>query len=730
MRRSTAAALSMCVSIVLLTGMLGVTAPGAAAAPVASSTATVSASGAVSHRSLAKQIVRLAPNSVGTTARKRSLSRLDVLSLPITAKINVTYSGFPAAARSAFQAAVDIWARAVHSSVPIDVAADWSDLTAIYGPGVLGAAGPSDFVANFSSRARQGVFYPVALANAISGIDQLPSNTCLPENVGNPGGAEIIASFNSTPGAEAPWYFGTDGNPGSGQVDLESVVLHELGHGLGLVGTFDGLDPNDGFDIQRGYYGLSGSGTEPTIFDTFLSDGSGNKLGAGTYRNNTTALGAVLRGSYGGARWSGGNGMAAYGGNRPPLYSPGTWQPGSSLSHLSESAFPAGDPNALMTPSLARGESEHDPGPIVLGMFKDMGWPTAASVPAGTNGQYHATPQYPDPLLVHQKGVRSRGLVSVPITGRFGVPASIRSVTAVLVDIELVYPTSSGMFAALPNCRPSSTDPTVGEYLTRQTRTAATVLTVNGAGRIRVTFTKGAAEVNVYLRGWYGPGGDYYHHLGGQARVASTQISAAHQLDVPIAGKGGIPSSGATSVVLKARVRSTARGWLRIGAGGQAPQVPTAAVDAQETISHLVTVPLGTGAASGKVRLRLTSGRATVVLEAVGWYGPSAVGGQVFHPASGRYAASLHGRQVVVGGLPDNSQVLLTVHLTMPTATGWLGAGPGGQNILHDVQEYRAGRPVSGTIITTTNPNGKVRFQMSAGITNYRVDYLGWFAAS
>ncbi|MCW2548896.1 MAG: domain containing protein, partial [Mycobacterium sp.] len=170
------------------------------------------------------------------------------LSDPITAKINVEYSGFPAAARTAFQAAVDIWARTIHSSVEIDVLADWSNLSARYGSDVLGAAGPSDFVANFTdaSHAQPNVFYPVALANAITGKDQLPPSSCLADNVGNTSGAEILASFNSSP--TKPWYLGTDGNLDANHVDFESVVLHELAHGLGFVGTFDGLNPSTGAD--------------------------------------------------------------------------------------------------------------------------------------------------------------------------------------------------------------------------------------------------------------------------------------------------------------------------------------------------------------------------------------------------------------------------------------------------------------------------------------------------
>src|SRR6201999_635276 len=141
-------------------------------------------------------------------------------------------------ARAAFQAAVNIGQTKIHSTVPIDVVADWSNLTALYGDSsILGAAGPTTFVEDFTNAPQQGVAYPIALANAIAGSDQLPANVCNTDpSLPDASGSEITASFNS---AQTAWYYGTDGNPGSGQVDLESVVLHELGHGLGFVGTYD-----------------------------------------------------------------------------------------------------------------------------------------------------------------------------------------------------------------------------------------------------------------------------------------------------------------------------------------------------------------------------------------------------------------------------------------------------------------------------------------------------------
>src|SRR6202000_2401726 len=96
-----------------------------------------------------KQVVRLDPQFVGAQIRAHVEAPL-VTPAP-TAKINVTYIGFSAPARAAFQAAVNIWQTKIHSTVPIDVVADWSNLTALYGDSsILGAAGPTSFVEDFT----------------------------------------------------------------------------------------------------------------------------------------------------------------------------------------------------------------------------------------------------------------------------------------------------------------------------------------------------------------------------------------------------------------------------------------------------------------------------------------------------------------------------------------------------------------------------------------------------
>jgi hypothetical protein len=678
------------------------------------------------HKSLPKQVVRLSPN-VDDSARKQRVQPRVNLSDPITARVNVTYSGFPAAAQTAFQAAVDIWARTIHSSVEIDVLADWSNLSAIYGPDVLGAAGPSDFVANFtdSKKAKPNVFYPIALANAITGKDELPPSACAVDNQGNTSGAEILASFNSDP--QKPWYFKTDGNVDVNHVDLESVVLHELAHGFGFVGTFEGINPNTGLYDGNAYYGLTGNGKQPAVFDTFVSDGAGHPLTSSYFHNASAYLLDVLQGRDGGANWNGAKGKAAYTGQRIPLYSPYPWQEGSSFSHLDEAAFPGGNANALMTPQLMAGESEHDVGPVVVGMFQDMGWPAAASVP-GPKGLYHPVAQSSLARLKHQVGATGGSAVDIPVVGKFGVPSYV---TAVTVNVEIKSPTSSGFWSLLPGCKGARGLPSNGYYTAGSSRTAQVTLPMGPGGHVQLTISAGTAEVNVDLVGWYFTRGNYYHHLQNQQVAATATVKSSKNINLRVAGKAGVPN-GASAVALKVRTFGpTANAYLRVATGGVVGAIPTVAYRQGEALTTLLTVPLGTGAHAGQVHLQVTSGQVNVGLDVVGYYSGTASGGRIFHPAGpARYSKALVGADKSVAGLPDSTPVLLVANIVNESSNGTLSSSPLAPGPMHSVQQYRGHTSVSGSLIETTNSTGGVRLRFSSGTGNLYVDALGWFANS
>ncbi|SOE23246.1 Por secretion system C-terminal sorting domain-containing protein [Spirosomataceae bacterium TFI 002] len=261
------------------------------------------------------------------------------------AEFIVDYVDFPANAEASFQRAIDIWAEILSSDVPIRVIALWQEL----GPNTLGSAFPGDFRRNFSGSKKPFTWYPIALAEKMAGTE-----------LNSPLDYDMVVRFSS----DVNWYYGATGTPAVGQFDLTTVVLHELCHGLGFVGSLE----------VEGAQGSFGSGTPyPFIFDTFVeNDVNQSVVDTVLFKNPSTQLRNQLISEN--LFFNSVNSLKANGGQRPRLYAPTIFDAGSSISHLDSKSFPAGTPNSLMTPSAGFREVNNDPGTIVRNMFNDMGW--------------------------------------------------------------------------------------------------------------------------------------------------------------------------------------------------------------------------------------------------------------------------------------------------------------------------------------------------------------------
>jgi PKD repeat protein len=272
--------------------------------------------------------------------------RLADQELAATATIIVNYngSGWTTEAQNAFEYAADIWETLITSPQPIIVDAQFGPMDS----GVLGGAGPTRIWRNFSNAPQANTWYPVATANKLANTDL------------SPGLADINATFSSS---YPNWHFGTGSSTPTNKISFTSVVLHELGHGLGFLGSMR-------VNGSIGVYGYSGS---PMIYDRFTENGGGTPLLS--YSNNSTALRNQLTSNNIFFDSTGGN--FANGGSRVPIYAPSTWNQGSSYSHLGESFNPTA--HALMTYSIAQGETIHNPGSVTLCMFAEMGWTVGQS---------------------------------------------------------------------------------------------------------------------------------------------------------------------------------------------------------------------------------------------------------------------------------------------------------------------------------------------------------------
>lgn len=291
-----------------------------------------------------------------------------------TATFQVTYTGFSAQAQAAFQHAVDIWAAHLQSSVPIRVQASFEAL----GTNILGGASAGRIHA-FASGAGVVPFtwYGSPLADALANQDLCGTGTSCA------GAPDITARFSSN---RSDWYFGTDGNPPAGRFDFVSVVLHELGHGLGFFGS---LSRDDGIQTTGNVMECTGNAGDfchsfvgfttqdyPVIFDRFVEDVNGvSILDAATYPNPSGTngpLGVLVRSQN--LYWDSPTVLTTNQNQRPRIHAPNPWDVGSSYSHWAESQFAPGNPNALMTPTITQGESYLNPGPATCALMKDIGW--------------------------------------------------------------------------------------------------------------------------------------------------------------------------------------------------------------------------------------------------------------------------------------------------------------------------------------------------------------------
>ncbi len=114
------------------------------------------------------------------------------------------------------------------------------------------------------------------------------------------------------------WYYGTDGNTPSNQMDLMSVVLHEIGHGLNFSGSMNYYYSK----LLQQSVGSWGYGTGyPNIYDLFMRDGSGTQLiDTSTYSNPSVVLADALISDN---IWFHGDHAMAANGNQPvKIYAP------------------------------------------------------------------------------------------------------------------------------------------------------------------------------------------------------------------------------------------------------------------------------------------------------------------------------------------------------------------------------------------------------------------------
>jgi hypothetical protein len=211
-----------------------------------------------------------------------------------------------------------------------------------------------------------------------------------------------------------------------------------------------------------------------------------------------------------------------------------------------------------------------------------------------------------------------------------------------------------------------------------------------------------------------------------------------------VAGVGGVPSTGATAVVMNVTaVKSTTVSHLTVFPDGQAlPNVSNLNYAAGQIVANLVIVPL----VDGTVDLRNSQGSIDLVADVTGYFAST---GSAFHPADPvRLLDTRAGIGVPLGavgpgqtilladilganGVPMSgvTAVVLNVTVTQPTALSFLTVYPDGQPLpnVSDVNFIKA--QTIANLVVVPVLDGKIDFYNSAGSVAVIADLNGYFTS-
>ena len=226
----------------------------------------------------------------------------------------------------------------------------------------------------------------------------------------------------------------------------------------------------------------------------------------------------------------------------------------------------------------------------------------------------------------------------------------------------------------------------------------------------------------------------------------AAKLSAGATVALQVTGRGGVPSSGVSAVVLNVTATApTDVSFLTAWPAGHArPLASNLNVAAGQTVANLVVVRVGVG---GRVNLYNNAGSTDLVADVAGWYGTGGTGGAGYStvtpnrildtrsglgaPAAPVGAGSAVGLQVTGrGGVPVTgvSAVVMNITATDATAVSYLTAWPGGATRpLASNLNYSAGQTVPNLVMVKVGAGGVVNLFNNSGSVHLIADVAGWY---
>ncbi len=218
--------------------------------------------------------------------------------------------------------------------------------------------------------------------------------------------------------------------------------------------------------------------------------------------------------------------------------------------------------------------------------------------------------------------------VTLMVAGRGGVPAS--GAASVVVNITAVNQTQHSFLTAFASgtVRPNTSNLNPRPGLTA---TNLAVVSVGVDGKISIFNSVGSVDVIVDVMGWFSTGLGY--PLVEPARLLDTRpgsstidgvavgggrVFAGQTLDLQVAGRGGVPPTGVSAVVVNVTaVDPTSGTYLTVFPDGAArPLASNLNPSVGQTVPNLVIAKVGT---NGQISIYNDSGTVHLLVDVFGW---------------------------------------------------------------------------------------------------------------
>jgi len=369
-------------------------------------------------------------------------------------------------------------------------------------------------------------------------------------------------------------------------------------------------------------------------------------------------------------------------------------------------------------------------------------------VPPAAAGRFH--PLTPARILdtrTTSTPLRAGNDQQIRVTGVGGVPAS--GVSAVVLNATVADPAAKGHLQLYPTGS-KPTNPT-SNVNWRPGRTAANAVTVKvGTGNtVGMMVDTGSVNVALDVVGWYGDATDHtgdFYHPSTPSRILDTRTSggggkvdSSADRTLVVAGHGGVPASGASSVVMTlTATQASTSSYVQVYPTGNKPARPTSNTDIVpgQTVAALVTVPIGT---NGSVQLHVNQGSVHLIADVLGYYSTS---GSRFVPMApsrlldtrvgGTPVDSSSDRTVIVAGkngVPADATGVV-VNTTGVAASQSLnlemyptGAKPSPRTSILDLQDEMG---VADLVIMPIGDGGGVNLSANVGHSDVVLDVMGY----